>query len=226
MAPHDQKDRLGRSALAISWMVIAVTVAALIFFIMTNVKYEISIYITSLAIYIFVQFILNRLRWIRNPPAMQIFISFVVLVGMTIGRFFGFYNNLPGFDKAMHLLYGIAFCIIGFVLFYRMNPAQREKLTVRPAFLLIYGVCFAITCSFFWEVYEFVLDRILNTNMQRWQASLTSGLTDTMLDMLFDLAGANIIGIIWFLDAKRDPQTFYRRRMASFLPAARRENLP
>jgi hypothetical protein len=217
MPKRNPKWQLAKLTQAVSWLIIVLTVAGLTSFLIRAIYYEAVISLATLIIFVYLQFFLNRRRWLHNPPVMQLFISIIVFFSVTFGRFFFFYTNLPGYDKAIHLLYGIAFCVVGYALFYRINPAQRQNLTVNQATIFLFAVCFAIACSFFWEIYEFLGDRLLGTNMQRWQQGLTSGITDTMLDMLADLVGINLAGIIWYRESKRDPGVFYQRRIAMFL---------
>jgi hypothetical protein len=209
--------RLAMAARLASSLVIVLTIAVLVSFAIRAIYYEVAICVVSLAIFVYVQFFLSR-RWLRNPPAMQLFIAAVFFVGLTVGRYFYLYRDAPGFDKFVHLLYGAAFGVIGYAFFYRLNPSQKERLTVTPATLFVLAVCFASICSFFWEIYEFSFDRLFGSNMQHWRDGLVSGLNDTMLDMVADLLGAALVSAVWLRLQRRDPGAFYKRRIAPFLP--------
>jgi hypothetical protein len=211
--------RVRKIARATSCLVALLTAAVLIYFLFQRIYYEVAISLATLAIFIYIQFILDRRPWLRNPPPMQLFCSLLVFVSATFGRFFFLYSVLPGFDKAVHFLYGIGFCIVGFAVFYRINPGHRQEVAPGAASLFLFATCFAIACSFFWEVYEYAGDRLLGTDMQRWQQGAASGVNDTMLDMLAALLGTNLVAIFAILEFKRDPARFYRRRIAAFMPA-------
>jgi uncharacterized membrane protein YjdF len=217
MKPVSRAFRLETIAQAVSWLVVALTLAVAAYFVARSIYYEVAICLASLAIFIYCQFFLNRRHWLRNPPGMQLFVAAVFFIGLTAGRFFFLYRDLPGFDKFAHLLYGMAFGIIGYPLFYRINPAQQEKPDIRPATVLLFSVGLAMTCSFLWEVYEFVFDRLFGTNMQHWLPGPATGVNDTMLDMLADLLGALVVGFSWLREQRRDPRRFWRRRIAPFL---------
>jgi hypothetical protein len=217
MEPRFLVNHVKQLAWASSGLVIVLTLAGVVSFLVRGIRQEVAISLVTLAIFIYIQFFINRHRWIHNPPAMQLFNSLIVFVSVTFGRFFFLYSNTIWFDKLTHVLYGMAFCIVGYALFYRMNPGQGEKLTVRPATLLFFSVCFGLTCAFVWEIYEFTYDRLFGTNMQRWLPGPATGVTDTMLDMMADMVGLNIVGLIWMREVARDPQKFYQKRMAPFL---------
>ena len=71
---------------------------------------------------------------------------------------------------------------------------------------MLFTFCFTMTTEYVWELFEYSMDRIFNTNMQRWTDGVLetledgsvisaipygSGLKDTMGDM-----GVNIIGCL------------------------------
>jgi hypothetical protein len=201
------------SSYAVAVLVLADAVTNLI----RPIYHEVAIALASLIIFILIQFFLERLTRLRNPPLMRIFISILVFTGVCLGRFFFWYQNFPGFDKFMHFLYGLAFCICGFVLFYLLNPGQKRKLTVRPAAVALFAIGITLLCSFGWELFEFIFDRLFDTNMQNWRKSLTKGVTDTMLDQFSDLAGGILAGVLGSRGLRRDPQAFYQRWIAGFL---------
>jgi uncharacterized membrane protein YjdF len=216
-AVHFPANRLNQLARASSWLVIVLTLAGVVSFLLRGITYEVSISLVTLVLFICIQFFVNRFRWIHNPPGMQLFNSLIVFVSVTFGRFFFLYRDTVWFDKVTHVLYGMAFCIIGYALFYRMNASQREKLTVSPVTILFFAACFGMTCSFMWEIYEFTYDRLFGTNMQHWLPGPATGVTDTMLDMVADFVGANLVGLLWLRESSRDPQAFFQKRMAPFL---------
>jgi hypothetical protein len=209
--------QMNRAANYSSYAVAVLVLADLVANLIRPIYYEVAIALASLVIFIFIQFFLERLTRLRNPPLMRIYISILVFVGVCLGRFFFWYQNFPGFDKFMHFLYGLAFCICGFVLFYLLNPGQKRNLTVRPAAVALFAIGITLLCSFSWELFEFIFDRLINSNMQNWRNSLTSGITDTMLDQFSDLAGGILGGVLGGRSLSRDPRAFYHRWIAGFL---------
>ncbi len=211
------KNRLERVARLMSLAVAGLILLGCIINFLRPIYFEAGIGLASLIIFIWFQFFLNRLTRLHNPPGMQIGISILVFFSVFLGRFFALYKQLPGFDKSQHFLYGMAFGICGFILFYRLNPGQGRKLSVSAGTVGLFSVCIALTCGFAWEVFEFISDRLFDTNMQAWKQGLAHGLTDTMLDLMVDFAGSALVAAIAKRLLRRDPQAFYRRWIAIFL---------
>lgn len=179
--------------------------------------FEAAIEAFCLILLLFFQLFLVKKLKIRVPPLLKILISLLLLISLVLGRFFTLYRSLPGFDKSQHFLYGLVFAVIGFVLFYRLNPGQR-KLTISPLTIALFAVSFGLLLGYVWEIFEFANDRLFDTNMQSWKQALDSGLTDTMLDMVADLAGSVLVAWVAIRRLKRDPEAFYRLFISGFMP--------
>ena len=77
-------------------------------------------------------------------------------------------------------------------------------------FVAFFAFNFAITMGVVWEVYEFVADGVLGTNMQKFalvDGNLLAGreaLIDTMQDLMVDGIGAFIISFIGYVSLKHN----------------------
>lgn len=211
---QDNLDRWSRISI---WAAAALMFAAAVLEVLRPRLFEAAIEAGCLVLFLCFQFLLEKALKIRIPPLMKILVSLLLLVSLVIGRYFTLYKNLPGFDKSQHFLYGLFFAIFGFVLFYRLNPHQ-QKLTVSPLTVALFAVCFGLLMGFGWELYEFANDRLFNTNMQSWKQAPASGLIDTMLDILADLAGSVLVAWFAVRRLKRDPEAFYRQYISGFMP--------
>lgn len=205
------------TARIISVIVAVLILAGSLINLIRPVYFEAAISLVSLVIFIRVQFFMSGRSRLQNPPVMQICLSVLVFLSLFVGRFFSLYKTVPGFDKSQHFLYGMVFCVMGYVLFYHLNPAQRTNLSVSVGTVAIFATCFALSCGFGWEVFEFTCDRLFNTNMQAWKQGLAHGLIDTMFDLMIDLSGSILVTIVSIKLMRRDPAAFYNRRIAGFL---------
>ena len=78
-----------------------------------------------------------------------------------------------------------------------------------PAFVALFTLCFALTLDVLWEIYEFTVDALFQTNMQKY--ALEGGealagqaaLQDTMGDLIVDFIGALGIAIAGYLSRTR-----------------------
>ncbi len=214
--------RLTQTARWSALAVICLTLVGTAVLTFRQVYQETAIAAASLLIFIFVQFFTERGIRLKNPPLMQLMITVLFFTSLTIGRFFNLYRTLPGFDKSQHLLYGIAFGILGVAVFYRLNPAQGRHLTVSPGTVFWFATAFGFLCGFAWEIFEFTMDRLFQTDMQFWQPGIAngapSGLIDTMFDLAADLIGSAGAGMVCLSRLRRDPTRFFDHFFADFLP--------
>ena len=81
--------------------------------------------------------------------------------------------------------------------------------SMSPAFAALFTLCFALALDVLWEIYEFTVDALFQTNMQKY--ALEGGealagqaaLQDTMGDLIVDFIGALAIAIAGYLSRKR-----------------------
>ena len=90
-----------------------------------------------------------------------------------------------------------------------LNDNEHIYIELSPFFVAIFVFCFSITIGSIWEIYEYVTDGILKTNMQKFITSdgiVLEGhkaLTDTMKDIVVDSIGAFISSIISYIFTKK-----------------------
>ncbi len=68
-----------------------------------------------------------------------------------------------------------------------------------------------------WELYEFIGDRLVSSNMQLWKNGGLAALTDTMHDIGFGLLGALLISLPAWWQLRKNPSLFYRRFIRPYL---------
>ncbi|WP_163849762.1 hypothetical protein [Pseudooceanicola aestuarii] len=131
-------------------------------------------------------------RWVevRVPPSF--IAAMVIFVGGTLflGEVFDFYERFWWWDIAMHGGSAVGFGLIGFVLVFMMF--QGDRYAAPPWAISLFAFCFAVAIGAAWEVFEFSMDQLLGTNMQK------SGLLDTMGDLIVDMIGASLGALTGF----------------------------
>ena len=140
-----------------------------------------------------------------NIPTKMIFVYALFLYcGIYLGEVRSFYYIIPHWDSILHAISSMALCTIGFSLIAFLNNSENVPVSLSPAFIALFALCFAVTVGTVWEIYEFSADLILHTNMQKY--ALENGtaligqaaLIDTMKDICLDVAGATIVSIIGY----------------------------
>jgi hypothetical protein len=101
------------------------------------------------------------------------------------GEIRGFYMlYYPYYDKIAHLISGITVSVLAFVIVLLLDRFSRLNLS--RWMIVGFVIIAAMAMEGFWEIYEWLFDTLLGTNLQH-------GLDDTMLDMIFVLIGAVVV---------------------------------
>jgi uncharacterized membrane protein YjdF len=94
-----------------------------------------------------------------------------------------------------------------------LNDADNIRFQLSPLFVALFAFCFALAAGTIWEIYEFVVDRILGLNMQKYmladgtQLVGSAALHDTMEDLIVDAVSALIVSVFGYLMLKRQQKT-------------------
>jgi len=148
----------------------------------TRLVHNISIFF-SLTINIYT--LLDKKKYKINIPLhFELAIILFVYASLFLGEITKFYELFWWWDILLHAISAIAFGYVGFIIIFILN--DTKKLNITPFWIAIFAFCFAISIGTIWEIFEFSIDQIFNTNMQK------SGLIDTMWDLIADTLGALI----------------------------------
>ena len=144
--------------------------------------------------------VLERRIGVIVPSELKLLITLVLylhVAGNVRGWYDGYY---PVYDKVTHFLAATLVAALGFIAIAVLDPSIMIETNGYMAIAIT--IIFTTAMGAFWEIGEFLFDRFLGTRLQH-------GLTDTMLDMVFDFMGgciASFIGNIYLRrKLKEDP---------------------
>ena len=83
-----------------------------------------------------------------------------------LGEAASFYVNVPLWDSILHTVNGFLCAAIGFSLIDILNK-KKKKITLSPLFLTVLAFCFSMTVGVLWEFFEFFMDKVMHTDMQK-----------------------------------------------------------
>lgn len=138
---------------------------------------------------------------------MVLYILFIYALTF-LGEVRSFYYRVPHFDTILHTFSGAMIAALGFSIIAFLNNSDRIPVTLSPLFVACFTFCFALALGSIWEIYEFLADEILNTNMQKFalengvQLIGRQAVTDTMKDLIVDAIGALVISLIGYISLK------------------------
>jgi ABC-type Fe3+-siderophore transport system permease subunit len=127
-----------------------------------------------------------------NFPWFVYFLIALALWFHTAGYIQGYYElYYPYYDKIAHLVSGITVALLGFIGVMFLD--RYWDMTLTPPFIVGFTIIFGMALGAFWEIYEFLVDTFLGGSLA---GLMQNSLNDTMLDMMFVLAGSIIVAIM------------------------------
>ncbi len=137
--------------------------------------------------------LLGRRLPVRIPPEYDVLAILFVFAALFLGEFRSYYARFWWWDVALHATAGLLLGVVGLLLVYVLNESRRIDIHMRPGFVALFAFAFAVTGGTLWEIFEFTMDQVLGTTMQKPMLDDPSGLTDTMWDLIVDVLGAAIM---------------------------------
>lgn len=143
------------------------------------------------------------------PSRMLIFYALFLYGAIFLGEVLAFYYRVPHWDTILHTLSGAMLGALGFSVLTVLNRTENIPLSMSPAFVAVFAFCFAVALGVVWEIYEYSVDALFHTNMQKY--ALEGGealqgqaaLRDTMEDLIVDALGALVMSAAGYLSLKR-----------------------
>ena len=118
--------------------------------------------------------------------AFIILLILITLIGHhLIGQYLNFYNRSKHYDRFLHTLGSFSFSLFFYSILDKITiPAIHSK-----PYVSIFVATIGISLGCIFEIGEFILDTINNSNNQK-------GLIDTNFDLISNIIGATIAGIV------------------------------
>jgi hypothetical protein len=135
---------------------------------------------------------LDRFAGITFSRAIILWLAIAVLLH-TLGMA-GPYETVWWWDHLTHTLSAALLASFGYAI-ARALDEHSPSISLPPDFLFLYVFLFTMAAGVLWELLEFV-GRILARYIGQQPLLVQYGLTDTILDLLFDGVGALIVGLV------------------------------
>lgn len=185
-----------------------------------------ALLILAIAVLILLVTVFSDRLVVQLPAEFQLLALVFVFAALFLGEVRSYYDRIWWWDIALHGTSGLLMGILGFLLVYVLNASQAIAISMRPRFIAFFAFMFAIAVGALWEIFEFAMDALVGTRMQKPMFDDPSGLTDTMWDMIVNTIGAALISTWgwWYLKRERHSfidswiQKFIRRNPDWFAP--------
>ncbi|HHW79495.1 MAG TPA: hypothetical protein GX742_01685 [Acholeplasmataceae bacterium] len=136
--------------------------------------------------------------------------SISIILTFQIGMIFGVYQILPGYDSFAHFANGGLLVLVG-LLFLSVLVKEDIRKKLSPLFIVTFAFCFAGVLGVLWEIFEYLSDGLVGSNMQRFENIITGevfigreALNDTMKDFILNTIGGVIASLLIYFDMKKD----------------------
>ena len=144
----------------------------------------------------------RRLR-VPLPVEFTLITCVILFASFVLGEVRDFYERIWWWDLALHGSSAMLMGFIGFLAVYVFHMTNR--LNVKPFHVAAFTFGFAVTIGTLWEIFEFLMDWYVGTNMQK------SGLVDTMTDLIINAIGALVAAITGYLYVLNGDSRWCRR---------------
>jgi hypothetical protein len=153
-------------------------------------QWEIIFFAASALLLSYVPRLIERNYRIDLPIEYEVVLVLFVYAAIFLGEAESFYFRFWWWDLMLHALSGVILAFAAFLVLYILYMQQR--LSAKPLILSLFAFSFSLAIGTLWEIFEFSMDEIFGTNMQK------SGLRDTMSDLIVDAGGALVVAALGY----------------------------
>ena len=153
--------------------------------------------------------IIEKRLAVNIPDGLETVILIFIFSAEILGEINAFYVKIPIWDTILHTVNGFLMAAIGFSLIDIFNRSERFTLKMSPYFVAFTAFCFSMTVGVMWEFFEFGMDMVFGTDMQKdWVVAtvntvmLDNTLTNTVVSVPIDTVLVN--GADWGLNGYLD----------------------
>lgn len=149
--------------------------------------------------------VIQRRFRIAAPSTMRVGLFMFLFASIYLGEVRSFYYRFPIWDSILHFLSGAMLAALGLFLTQRHTNTDHQTAAINPGFAALFAFCFAAASGAVWETYEYVIDGLFDTNMQKVVTDTgeiltgSSALADTMSDIILGATAALIVAIASYL---------------------------
>lgn len=150
---------------------------------------------------IFIPSITTKIFKIDISEYSQIIYLIFVFLAHFLGSILNLYQKISWYDTFTHFLSGIVFSFFILEIFIKIQKFKRQDLWFSVLFILAMS-CMIACC---WEIFEFTCDQLFDRDAQN---VLTTGVTDTMKDMIVALLGSSLFCLCFAFEYINDKKLF------------------
>ena len=148
--------------------------------------------------------IAGKMFKIKITSAMELVYVLFIILAQFVGSVVNLYNKVWWYDLFAHFLSGVLTSVLSLVVLNWFG-VYKEK---NKWFNFLFIISFTLMIASIWEFMEFGADTFFGMNVQH---STTTGVRDTMEDMLIAFLGSLIVSISYLVENKIAKNGFLKR---------------
>lgn len=130
-------------------------------------NYE-NVFMCILTLILFlIPIVIDKKLNITLPNVLETIILLFIFSAEILGEVQNFYGIFKHWDTMLHTINGFLCAAIGFSLIDILNRSEKFHTKMTPISVAIVAFCFSMTIGVLWEFFEFGMDTILKTDMQK-----------------------------------------------------------
>jgi hypothetical protein len=143
----------------------------------------------------FMPLLVERRFQIKIPAILQVMYVAFIFASMFSGEVLGVYGHIWIWDDITHFIAGLLAGLM-VMCWLAIFARQKKRLHLPVLFEALTIFCIGAAMAVMWEIAEFASDQVFGTFSQG------KDLEDTMMDLIYELAGGLIMVTLWVLHVK------------------------
>lgn len=134
---------------------------------------------------------------VKVPYDVEFVIVIFIIATLFLGSYSGYYEAIWWWDDLLHFSSGMILSVVGYITIFIFNRDEKLLRRLNGVFMGVFTFTFAVSLGVFWELFEYMMDTNFNTSMLR------TGIDDTMLDFVMNIAGSAVTAVVLVYYAKK-----------------------
>ncbi len=153
--------------LAAIYFILRLIVAAMLVLDVAQGDYE-SAFICGLSLILFLvpSFLEHKLR-VDIPSVTEVIILLFIFAAEILGELSNYYAQYEYWDTMLHTVNGFLCAAFGFSMVDILTRNKQEKFRLSPLYVALVAFCFSMTVGVLWEFFEYGMDTVFHTDMQK-----------------------------------------------------------
>lgn len=161
------KIRNNKKALVAIYLLLRLSVIAIMIIQFFNKNYnDVFLCVLTLILFTIPEFVDKKLN-IELPNTLEVIILLFIYSAEILGEIRGYYLSFKHWDTMLHTINGFLMAAIGFSMIDILNRTEKIKFVLSPVFVAVVAFCFSMTIGVLWEFFEFGMDTMTATDMQK-----------------------------------------------------------